>query len=226
MKKTNTPALKTLLMLLFCAMSTIATAQQYVGFKAGFTVSNSEFDFGIEDYDLTGKGAPRPAFMLFSEFDINSYYTFAPNIHFSQTGNLMSRPDSIYSGTFNRIDYIGTGLINKVKLFSDEFEVYGLVGPQFRWAIGGRTRHIAAPSRNLLNIVEKIDFEAIDLKRFDINMHTGIGLSKVNPGYKIILEWTYDIPLFDVNSSKPFTQRNHRNTGVLLGLMFELNRED
>ncbi len=216
---------KMLFTLLLCSMSTIAISQQFIGFKGGATLSNSEFDFGIEEYSFSGKGAPRPAFLLFSEFDVNKYYTFAPNIHFSQMGNAMSRPDSsIYFRTFNRIDYVGTGLINKIKLFSNEFEVYGLVGPQFKLAIGGKTKHWGREKTD--DTAEKIDFEAINLKRFDTNIQTGIGLSKVNPGYKILLEWVYDFPLFDVNSSKPLIQRNHRNTGVLLGLMFELNRED
>jgi len=47
----------------------------------------------------------------------------------------------------------------------------------------------------------------------------------VSPTYKIILEWTYDIAFFDVNTSDLSVERNHKSTGVLLGLAFNLNKE-
>jgi len=201
----KTSTLKTLFLILFCGISTIITAQQYIGFKAGFLNSNSDFDFGINDFQPSGNGAVRPTVALFAEFETFEHHSFTPGIYFSQTGNSMWIEDSLYTSSDNRIDYIGVNLENRLKLFSDEFEVYGIVSPQFRWAVNAITNKGYPDSDpgfpfEYPTIKEKVDFEDANLKRFDMNLRTGVGLSKVNKHYKIILEWVYDISFFDISS--------------------------
>lgn len=225
----KTSTLKTLFLILFCGISTIITAQQYIGFKAGFLNSNSDFDFGVNDYRVEGNGIARPALGLFSEFETFKYHSFMPGIYFSQTGNHMQVEDSLYVFSKNRIDYIGVSLTNRLKLFSNEFEVYGIAGPQFRWVVNAITKkqYTTEPEpgtflSNIITTKERIDFEEANLRRFDMNLRAGVGLSKVNKNYKIILEWVYDFSLFDINSSPTFANRNYKNTGLLVGLEFKL----
>jgi len=223
--------LKTLFLILFCSISTIISAQQYVGFKVGFLISNSDFDFGISDYSLAGNGAARPTVLLFSEFETFQHHSFTPGIFFSQTGNQMWLNDSLNTLAENRIDYVGVNLVNRLKLFKNEFELYGIVGPQFRWAVNSIMYQSYTISELGLPLYratsrQKPDFEEINLRKFDMNLRTGVGLSKVNKNYKIVLEWVYDFSLFDINSSAQFVNRNHKNTGILVGLEFKLNKGD
>lgn len=214
--------LRTLLLLLFCSISSITTAQQYLGFKVGAINSNSDFNFGIGNYEIADGSKTTLFISLFSEHEVNQYYSFTPNVHFAQAGNTVYDKDSTnYTSFTNRIDYIGVGLLNKIKLFSNEYEVYGLVGPQFRLSFGGIVGRGFSKGA-----AQKIDYEDINLKISDINIRTGVGLSKVNKNYKIILEWVYDVSFFDINSKSLFIHRNYKSTGLLIGLAFKLNREN
>ncbi len=222
--------LKTLFIFLFSIISITLTAQQYIGFKIGFLITDSDFDFGISDYRFSGKGIARPTLMLSSEFETLPYHSFAPNIHFTQTGNKMWLEDSLHRFGDNRIDYIGINLINKFKVFSSEYEIYGILGPQLRWAVNAVKVRSSSSSSSLpmplMGIKERVDFDELGLKRLDMNLRTGAGLSKVNKNYKIILEWVYDFHFFNINSKPLLANRNYKNTGVLVGLMFKLNKEN
>jgi len=208
---------------LFSSISILVNAQDYVGFKSGFTIAHTEFNFGLGNNDKLGKGAARPTLLIFTELKAGKYYSFTPDISYTQTGNIIRTNDTIYTSHYNRVSYLGIGMINKVNILNGGFEVYGLAGPQFKYALGGRIARTGSIA--VEQIVEKIDFEETNLRRFDMNVRTGIGLSKVSPTYKIILEWTYDIAFFDVNTSDLSVERNHKSTGVLLGLAFNLNKE-
>lgn len=220
--------LKTLFIFLFCTISISLTAQKHIGFKIGVLNAASDFDFGISYYRFAGNGKVLPTLMLSYELETLPYHSFTPSVHFTQTGNLMWLEDTLYNSSSNRIDYMGIGLINNFKIFSNEYELYGILGPQFRWAVNATTiRHTPSSLFTLpMSMKEKVDFGDVGLKRLDMNLRTGVGLSKVNKNYKVILEWVYDFHFFNINSEPLFANRNYKNTGLLVGLMFNLDREE
>lgn len=205
--------LKALIFVLLCSLSTIVVAQQYIGLKGGLPRSTSDYHFDLEYNGIDGIDyKPTTIFIsIFAELGQNPHYTFAPDIHFVQHGNRL--PIDSLGRITNQVSYVGTGLINRFKIFSNEYEVYGLLGPQFKLAIRARSGE------------EILDIEEINLKRIDMNLRTGFGFSKVNENYKILIEWVYDFPFFDINSSSSFANVN-RTRGFLIGLQFRLKEKE
>ena len=207
--------LKALFLILFCSISTITIAQQYIGIKGGAINSNSDFHFGSDRLPLEANKL-RPFISIFTEFGRNPHYSFVPDVHFMQNGNLtpIDSTDSVFRANTNRINYIGTGLINRFKIFSEDYELYGLAGPQLRVAIGASSGG------------QKLDIQEINLNRFDVNLRMGFGMSKVNKNYKILIEWVYDFAFFDIDSSSQFNNTNGNATGLLIGLEFKLKEKE
>lgn len=157
----------------------------------------------------------RPFVSIFTEFQRNSYYSFVPNIHFIQNGNRIPVDStSLFRTNTNRINYIGAGLINRFKIFSEEYELYGLAGPQLKLAIGAKSAQ------------QRLDFKEINLNRLDVNLRMGFGVSKVNKNYKILVEWVYDFAFFDIDSSSQFNSTNGDAVGLLIGLEFKLKEKE
>jgi len=209
--------LKLLLFLLLGNISTLVYSQQVIGFKGGYNVSTSEFNFGTSGSYFVNR-IDLLSLSVFAEFEKNNFYTFYPNLHFVQRGNIQ-RNDLLWNE--NIINYLGVSLLSKLVFFKEKIEIYGLVGPQLDFAINARLiEKTGEPGFNVHR--GNVDFEEIRLSRFDINLQTGFGLAKVNDKYKILLEGTYDLPFYDINLSENVNQRNFRNIGILLGLSFYL----
>jgi len=206
--------LKALFLILFCGISTMTVAQQYIGIKGGALSSNSDFHFNLDRSPFDANRL-RPFVSIFTEFGRNPSYSFVPNIHFIQNGNRtpIDSTSTLRANT-NRINYIGTGLMNRFKIFSEEYELYGLAGPQLKLAIGVNSGG------------QKLDFKEINLKRFDINLRMGFGMSKVNKNYKMIIECVYDFAFFDIDSSSQFNSTNGNAAGLLIGLEFKLKEKE
>ena len=92
--------------------------------------------------------------------------------------------------------------------------------------VGINARGIARYSR-MDSLAHRVnyDFDDMGLKRVDIYCRTGVGIAKINPKSKVLLEVIRDIPFFDIDKSKMRKRKNEKGLFLLMGVSFFINNK-
>ncbi len=205
-------------LLLFCSILTSAYTQhdKYIGVSTGMMNSNTKLNFGCSNCEIRESKLTYYPISLFAEFEKSKYYSFVPTLHYSKIGSSIFEKND--STTVNyRVNYLSIDLLNRFKVFSNRFDVYTMLGPQFKKTVGVFSYSSSVKTR--------INPKDIFLKGFDANLRTGIGLSKANKRYKIVVEFILDFYFLDIDTRKLFDTPIGNSRGIFVGLEYKINNK-
>jgi len=200
-----------LLLLLFILPTLKATAQNFIGFKAGVSYSNTYLPFNLMPEDLVQRsylaglqlGIP-------IQIKVNELLTIQPEIIIATEG---------YN---NALIYIKMPLLAKTTLWKKKnYQVHALLGVTPAYAIDIKSssfrQGFGTPIRE-----ESISFETAHIKHFDLAMSAGLDIEKtIAKGIKMVLETRYNLGLYDIEKlaeRTSFTESFYLTIGLLMPL--------
>lgn len=204
-----------------------AEAQIQVGFKAGYNVANINYLFKTDIHKLLSiQSIPLTQVSIPVEIPISNHYSIQAELHFKQSGNSI-QSISVPFPFNNFINYWGIGGLNKFKFEAGNVTPYALLGFQFNVATNGEVSYIPSDAMNTFEdlIEEKIDFEELDLRRFDMVFRAGLGLSMQVRKAALLFELTYDKGMIDIDKSETLSAYNEKGIGIMIGIMKSFGRE-
>lgn len=204
-----------------------ADAQIQVGFKAGYNVANINYLFKTDVHKLLSiQSIPLTQVSIPVEIMISNHYSIQPELHFKQSGNSIKVINSPFPLN-NFINYWGLGAMNKFKYEAGNVTPYALLGFQFNLATNGELSYLSPDAMNTFEdvIKEKIDFEELDLGRFDMVFRAGLGLSMQVRKAALLFELTYDKGMIDIDKSDTLSAYNEQGIGIMIGIMKNFSSE-
>ena len=213
-----------LLLLLFFVLPTLqATAQNFIGFKAGVSYSNTYLPFNLMSEDLVQRSyLPGLQLGIPIQIKVNELLTIQPEIIIATEGSFLNvfraEEQRIYN---NALVYIKMPLLAKTTLWKKKnYQVHALLGVTPAYAIDIKSISYPQGFRTITIREEPISFETSTVKRFDLALSAGLDIQKtIAKGIKMVLETRYNLGLYDIEKlaeRTSFTESFYLTIGLLM----------
>jgi len=210
-----------LLLLLLFLPTFKATAQNFIGFKAGVSYSNTYLTFNLTAEDLIQRVyLPGLQLGIPIQLKVNDLLTIQPEIIIATEGSLLNvfrtEERRIYN---NSLLYIKMPLLAKTTLWKKKnYQAHALLGVTPAYAIDIRSTSFSQGFGTIRE--EPISFETASIKHFDLALSAGIDVEKtIAKGLKMVLETRYNLGLYDIEKlaeRTSFTESFYLTIGLLM----------
>ncbi len=214
--------MKNRLLLLLLLLPTLKiTAQNFIGFKAGVSYSNTYLSFNLTDEDLIQRGyLPGLQLGIPIQLKVNDLLTIQPEIIIATEGSLLNvfrtEEQRIYN---NALIYIKMPILAKTTLWKNKnYQVHPLLGITPAYAIDIKSTSFPQGFGTIRE--EPISFETAQIKHFDLAISAGLDVEKtIAKGIKMVLETRYNLGLYNIENlagRTSFTESFYLTIGLLM----------
>jgi len=212
-----------LLLLLFILPTLKGTAQNFIGFKAGVSYSNTYLPFNLMPEDLVQRSyLPGLQLGIPLQIKVNELLIIQPEIIIATEGSFLNvfraEEQRIYN---NALIYIKMPLLAKTTLWKKKnYQVHALLGVTPAYAIDIKSSSFRQGFGTIRE--EPISFETAHIKHFDLAISAGLDIEKtIAKGIKMVLETRYNLGLYDIEKlaeRTSFTESFYLTIGLLMPL--------
>ena len=198
-------------------------SQVSAGIRSGIHISR--FSFNSEEEDAV-KYLSTPYVSLSGEVFITESFSFQTELIYLQKAVRLYSQDAIdYSDFRMRLNALEIPLLAKKNFVDWSTKLCLYAGPSVAYAFGGKINQDFTEQKVKYTIKESIDFEDMQLKKWDVCLHLGGNLGIPAGNGEIILDARYIFGLLDIDGfAEESTKKVHtRGIGLSIGYAFHLS---
>jgi uncharacterized protein YunC (DUF1805 family) len=206
-------------------------AQISIGAKAGVYTSFLSTTDAVDNVTPDIESVTSPTFGLVSEIAIGENFAFQPELLYTTKGFKMTESMNINLGGLpipagvtarTKINYLELPLLAKYKFGENNLKFNIMAGPVLGYAINGHLKSDANLIIDINTVKNKIDLDALNYERFEVNAAVGAGVTYEMEGGKLFADVRYVQGFTDLYKA-PVVDLNLRNRGVGVTVGYMVN---